>query len=124
MIPVVVGSNPIKHPFSFVRIGNGGLSVIDNARGVVLGVDPGAAYAPGTLALEPGETLVLYTDGVTEAFNADNEPFSEERLCAVLAKPVCSCAEIVEAIAAAIKSFVGDTLRSDDVAVLALRRAF
>jgi sigma-B regulation protein RsbU (phosphoserine phosphatase) len=91
-------------------------------RGVVLGVDPGAAYAPGTLALEPGETLVLYTDGVTEAFNAANEPFSEARLCAVLAKHGRSCAETVEAVAAAVEDFVGGTPRSDDIAVLALRR--
>lgn len=104
------------------RLGKGGLSALDDATGVVLGVDPGAAYAPGTLALEPGETLVLYTDGVTEAFNAADEPFSEERLCAVLAQPMCSCAQIVAAIAAAVKEFVGDTPRSDDVALLALRR--
>jgi sigma-B regulation protein RsbU (phosphoserine phosphatase) len=105
------------------RLGNSGPSAINDATGVVLGVDPAAAYAPGTLALEPGETLVLYTDGVTEAFNAANEPFSEERLCAVLAERGRSCAQIVEAVAAAIKNFVGDTPRSDDVALLALRRA-
>jgi sigma-B regulation protein RsbU (phosphoserine phosphatase) len=104
------------------RIDNGGPTTVDGATGVVLGIDPNAAYTSGTLALTSGETLVLYTDGVTEAFNAANEPFSEERLCAVLAGHGRSCADVIEAVAAAIKDFVGDTPRSDDIAVLALRR--
>src|SRR5882724_402618 len=58
---------------------------VENTGGMVLGVKPGAIYTAGALNLAPGDSLYLYTDGVTEAFNDTEEMFGEERLETVLA---------------------------------------
>ena len=57
-----------------------------DASGTVLGVFPEAEYAGAATALHSGDRLLLYTDGITEARNADGEEFGEERLSAALAR--------------------------------------
>src|ERR1700733_1705985 len=59
------GHNP-----PYVRRADGSVEVLSGAVGLVLGVMPGIAYPDHTLQLLPGDRLVLYTDGVTEAFNS------------------------------------------------------
>jgi phosphoserine phosphatase RsbU/P len=59
---------------------------------------------------------------VTEAFNSADEPFGEARLETVLSGQPRSCAGMVEAVTEAIAAFTGDAPRSDDIAMLALRR--
>ena len=54
--------------------------------GTVLGVFPDAEYARRATALRSGDRLLLYTDGITEARNADGEEFGEERLSGVLVR--------------------------------------
>jgi phosphoserine phosphatase RsbU/P len=95
---------------------------IEDAAGIVLGIEPAAAYVDGALPLAADDMLFLYTDGVTEAFNGADEPFGEARLDAVLAGGRRSCAEIVGAVLKAVEDFVGNAPRSDDIAMLALRR--
>ena len=53
--------------------------------GIVIGIMPEATYEEGVVSLGAGDDLVLYTDGVTEAANPDEEMFGEARLEAVLA---------------------------------------
>ena len=48
--------------------------------GVILGILPGYQYAQGSIELQPGDQLLLYTDGISEAANADGEEFGEARL--------------------------------------------
>jgi sigma-B regulation protein RsbU (phosphoserine phosphatase) len=55
-----------------------------NAGGAVLGVFPKWDYEQATVSLEPGDRLVLFTDGVTEAANARDEEFGEERLAQLI----------------------------------------
>ncbi|HLN13140.1 MAG TPA: SpoIIE family protein phosphatase [bacterium] len=55
-----------------------------DARGLLLGVSPDARYAATELTVHPGDLLLLFTDGITEARNADGEEFGEERLGALL----------------------------------------
>jgi sigma-B regulation protein RsbU (phosphoserine phosphatase) len=52
--------------------------------GPVLGVDPDAGYHAGTIRLEPGDTLVAYSDGVVDEENAEGEPFGPQRLSTLL----------------------------------------
>src|SRR6185437_10186324 len=100
------------------------LAPIEDARGIILGVRPQAEYQTGTLTLEPGDILYLFSDGVTEAYDTTGALFSEERLEAALrAAAGLSSREVVRVVSDALKTFVGTALPSDDITMLALRRA-
>jgi len=97
---------------------------IEGAKGVILGVRPDAVYATGLTSLAPGESIYVFTDGVTEAADGEGELFAEARLESVLrAGAGCStAAEIVKSVGEAVRSFVGRALPSDDITMLAVRR--
>ena len=91
--------------------------------GVALGVMPGLEYHQDTFSLNPGDTLILYTDGVSEAMNAEGEEFGVERLQQLFAnQPPTSAKMAIEAIMRAVSDFAGGTPQSDDVTCLVLRR--
>jgi phosphoserine phosphatase RsbU/P len=105
------------------RLNGQGIEAIEGGKGIILGVKPDAVYATGSLSLAPGDAIYLFTDGVTEAANTQDDLFSEERLEAVLRAAVgSSTAEIVNSVARAVRDFVGTALPSDDITMLALRR--
>ena len=75
------------------------------------------------MTLAPGDGLVLYTDGITEAQNAVKEFYGLERLCAVVAAHWGRSAEAVkEAIVEDVRAFVGDALMYDDVTLVVLKQ--
>jgi sigma-B regulation protein RsbU (phosphoserine phosphatase) len=88
--------------------------------GGLAGIEPGLEAPRSSLALEPGDTLVLYTDGVTEAMNPADDLFGDERLLVTPAGT--SAAETVSNLVAALRAFVGKREAADDIAILALRR--
>jgi sigma-B regulation protein RsbU (phosphoserine phosphatase) len=91
--------------------------------GVALGVDPALAYTQKTVALAPGDTLVLYTDGVTDALNAAGQEYGLERLQqAILAGRGKSAQEMVRALDAELCAFIGGTTPFDDITLLVLKR--
>lgn len=99
------------------------LAVIEGARGILLGVQHNAVYATGRLRLAPGDSIYIFTDGVTEAANSRDELFSAERLETVLrAAAGSSSAEMVKSVASAVRDFVDGALASDDITMLAIRR--
>ena len=106
------------------RVNGQGLAAIEGAKGIILGVRPDAVYATGRTALAPGESIYVFTDGVTEAADSEGELFAEARLEAVLrAGAGCStAAEIVKSVGEAVRGFVGTALPSDDITMLAVRR--
>jgi phosphoserine phosphatase RsbU/P len=105
------------------RLNGQGIEAIEGGKGIILGVKPDAVYATGSLSLAPGDAIYLFTDGVTEAANTQDDLFSEERLETVLRAAVgSSTAEIVNSVARAVRDFVGTALPSDDITMLALRR--
>ncbi len=74
--------------------------------------------------LQPGESLVVYTDGLTEATNGSGEQYGEKRLADVLLHHVRSSPrEILEACVDDLKAFKGKTTKSDDLTILVLQRA-
>jgi sigma-B regulation protein RsbU (phosphoserine phosphatase) len=93
------------------------------AHGPPLGLFPGKTYASGTFTMKPGDLLALYTDGVTEAANADDEEFSTDRLVATLqdlrTKPLT---ELEASLAATLLAFTGGTPFGDDRTLVLLRR--
>ena len=91
-------------------------------RGFVLGVMEGVKFKQESLKLDPGDILVLYTDGVTEAMNPKNEMFSKERLKEILSKiEDKDVKNITSTIRESIKSFVQDAPQSDDITILVLK---
>jgi phosphoserine phosphatase RsbU/P len=111
------GHNPPLH----IRKG-GQVSYLENSGGLVLGVEEGIVYQVDRIQLEPGEMLFLYTDGVTEAMNDQEDLFSEERLQEELAR--CSQKAIQALIATLmqrINEFVGEAPQSDDITMMVLQ---
>lgn len=91
--------------------------------GLVLGVMTEAEYSDDAVSLEAGDTIVTYTDGVTEAMNPARELYSEERLQKALEKLAGhSVKETVAEIVASVRTHAAGAPQSDDIAVLALRR--
>jgi sigma-B regulation protein RsbU (phosphoserine phosphatase) len=91
--------------------------------GGLAGLEVGLEVPCQTMRLSPGETLVLYTDGVTEAFNGSEQMFGEEGLLAHLAgDPGKSAGGTVAGLVEALRRFTGEEPQSDDIAVIAVRR--
>ncbi len=90
--------------------------------GIVLGIDENQVYAEGSAQLAPGDLLVLYTDGVTDALSG-REEFGLARLEELVQKHRrASAAEIVARLEAALHDFIGATAPVDDITVLVARR--
>jgi sigma-B regulation protein RsbU (phosphoserine phosphatase) len=93
------------------------------AQGMALGVVTGVALQQRETRLEPGDLLLFYTDGVTDALNDRMEEFGLEQLCSVVKRHHSrSAAEVVEAINRAVDEFVGDTPQFDDFTLAVLKR--
>jgi serine phosphatase RsbU (regulator of sigma subunit) len=111
------------HPLPLLRRGSGGVEMLaETDTGLPLGVDRGAAYAQSTLTLGPGDCLTLYTDGVTEAMNSQQELYGEGRLRAQLDSGPQGAASIGARILADVKQFVGARRQSDDICLACFGR--
>jgi len=112
------------HERPFVLGQDGRPDLVEKKRGgLVLGFDPDAAYEEDVIRLMPGEGLVIYTDGVTEAMNVKHEMFMVTRLSEALASVCCKvpARAIIEGVINSVRSFVGGYPQSDDITLLALR---
>lgn len=91
--------------------------------GIALGVMPEAVFTRHTVQLQPGETLFLYTDGVTEAIAANDSFYGEPRLEALLSSmaPNATALEWVKAVTTDVATFAKGHVQADDITVLALR---
>jgi phosphoserine phosphatase RsbU/P len=76
-----------------------------------------------TLPLEPGDTFVLFSDGVSEAMNTAEDFYGEERLLTALTGAGASAADTVTRVLRDVRAFVADAQQSDDITVLAVRYA-
>lgn len=90
--------------------------------GPLVGVIPGAEFEIRSTGIEPGETLLAFTDGVTEAQNSAGEFFGRERLYGLVSRPAATASELLDSVQASVGDFVGDSEPSDDIALLAVRR--
>jgi len=109
------------HTPPLIRRRDGSVDWLKGSDGLMLGVMPGAKYVTHTLNLEAGDRLVLYTDGVTEAFNATAEAYGEQRLVAeVKACGGGPAAAVVESICRSVSQFAGGAAQSDDITLSVL----
>ncbi|MBB5214730.1 SpoIIE family protein phosphatase [Parapusillimonas granuli] len=112
------------HPPLCVLQRNGELRMLEGRSGPACGVQDGLPYRLFTAVLEPGETVLGYTDGVTEALNPAGELYGESRLFEFLARrPPADAQATTDALIRHVREFAHDTDQSDDITVIAAKRA-
>ena len=105
--PVFLGRNGVR------RLETGGL---------ILGLFPQATYDQETIRFEPGDRLIVFSDGVTEAMNAAGEEFGEERLLACLeAHRDSGPKALLDGLLVAVRIFAAGAAQNDDVTALVVR---
>ena len=124
--------DPADHRLTYARAGHnpprlkrgdtGEVCVLDDAPGLPLGITDEYDIQTGQLELDLHDTLVLYTDGITEAFSADREQFGTRRLDEALivcsGEPEC----VVDSVHKALYQHTRSLSRDDDQTIVALRR--
>ncbi len=113
------------HPAPLLRRADGRIETVAAKPGLMIGCAPiEPVYTDKELTLAPGETLILYTDGYTEAFAPDRRMFGLEGLCEVLggARTSLPLQECAEETAAAVAQFTGGELQDDQTLLLLRRR--
>jgi sigma-B regulation protein RsbU (phosphoserine phosphatase) len=107
------------------RLDRGRVIALDGSLSLPLGIDPDEAYRDVTETLEPGDALVLYTDGITEARAAGRSTPSDElnlfgtdRLDDVLNGCSCDAGSLIESTLEAVESFTGGAAPTDDRTLL------
>lgn len=109
------------HNAPVLRRKNGGIERLE-AGGVPLGINPQAAYQTAEVELAPGDALVLFTDGVVEAFNDRGEEFSDSRwIETIRALPESDAQDSLRFLMKRVDDFVGATRQSDDITCLVFR---
>lgn len=113
---VNAGHNP-----PYVLRADGTLEALPNSINICLGVIEGFDYTAQTLTLNPGDSIVTFTDGVTEACSTTDELYGEARLEALLPTLKGKDARsIVDAINEAVHTHAGGAEQSDDITILVL----
>ena len=124
--------NPANGSFTYANGGHnaplviradGGVEFLPSTHGIALGVAPGFKYQSQSFTINPGDTIILYTDGVSEAMNIAGEEFGTERMSAVFeGNPALTAEEATLKLFEALREFVGDAVQSDDITCLTLYR--
>jgi sigma-B regulation protein RsbU (phosphoserine phosphatase) len=114
--------NAGHNPPLLVRAGGGVETLSDG--GLVLGMFDDVVYDGGNVEMRPGDTLVVYSDGVTETWDPDGEEFAEERLRALaVANRTLDAESLQQAILREIERFEAGARATDDRTIVVLKRA-
>src|ERR1700722_1214670 len=109
------------HNNPILRRGNGLVERLDIG-GLPLGIQPEAKYESASVALAPGDWLIIFTDGLVEAENANQDEYGEGRLLnAIAAGAAGTPQEMLNRLMAELDLFVGDTPQHDDVTCLLVK---
>lgn len=110
------------HEAPFIVRGDGKVERLKKKQGIAMGIFDDVEYQADAFTLQPGDALVLFTDGVSEATGADDELYTATRIHAALErtreKP--SARFIAEGLADSVRTFVGEVPQSDDIAILVI----
>ena len=110
------------HTPPLLRGTDGAVRPLESPPSLPIGLSPAASYAASAIKLEPGDTLILYTDGVTEAFGPGRELYGEDRLVHTLGRCGCdSPSELNAAVLGSVSDFANGADQSDDIALLSLK---
>lgn len=111
------GHNP-----PFISTGGGDYQLMDLPTGTLVGIQGQSQFSIAELQLNPGDSLLLYTDGIPEAMNTQKMMFETERMEQVLnQRKHPDMKELVQSLENAVETFVGDAQQHDDFTVLGLR---
>lgn len=105
-------------------VGANGVKASLEPTGPAVGMMPDVKFEIKQVQLEPGDILIGYTDGVTEAYNPSGEFFTSERLDSLLEQPASSARELLEQIKTHLFAHVDNAVQSDDITMLAVQRMF
>jgi serine phosphatase RsbU (regulator of sigma subunit) len=105
------------------RNGNGNFGIERlEVGGMPFGISPEAEYKTGTVELSSRDALILFTDGVVEAFNQSGEEFTDQRWTAAIRNlPDWDAQPSLQFLMQRVDEFVGTTRQSDDITCLILR---
>ena len=110
------------HEYPLIKGATGNFEVIKDKHGFVVGGMENIHYKEYEFDIEKGGTLFLYTDGVAEATNANQELFGMERMLSALNEaPDASPEELLQNMSNAVNAFVGDAPQFDDLTMLAVK---
>jgi sigma-B regulation protein RsbU (phosphoserine phosphatase) len=109
------------HEYPAVKMGEGGFGLYKDKHGLVIGAMDGVRYTQYELQLRPGDRLFLYTDGVPEATDANNELFGTERMVEALNRdPAAGPQEVIGIVREAVDGFVREAEQFDDMTMVCL----
>ena len=94
---------------------------LDDVGGIPLGIDPGMTYEFSEVVLERGQTLVLYTDGITDAMNPQREMFGVEGIEAALDRCSGEPACVMNSITTALREHEAGGRPADDQTIVAIK---
>jgi phosphoserine phosphatase RsbU/P len=127
---IIAEFDPATRQLSYVNAGHNS-PVLRRADGAIerlesssvpLGIQDNSSFPAAQIELQPNDTLILFTDGVIEAFNAANEEFSDPRLIQVVRNlPRQTAQATLHSIMKSVEAFVGATRQSDDITCLVLQ---
>ena len=109
------------HEYPAIRRPDGSFELLKDKHGLVLGIMEDTEYEQYKLKLEPGSKIFVYTDGLAEATDSDNELFGTDRIIETLnTDPDAKPEELLKTMKHAVDLFVGDTPQFDDLTMLCL----
>ncbi len=120
-----------KSIFHFSNAGHNPPFLIDSAKkvtrltkgGTVLGFMEDYQFEEDSIKLNAGDMVIIYSDGITEALNKNNEEFGEDRLFVALTENIKSTADtLIEKVFDAVKIFVKDVPQSDDITIVVIKK--
>jgi sigma-B regulation protein RsbU (phosphoserine phosphatase) len=117
----IVYASAGHNPPRLKRCEDGTLALLDRAGGLPLGISSGESYAAATHQLRPGDQLVLYTDGITEAHDPAGKMFGLARLDKVLENCSVGASDILRAVLDALDDFTAGQPAHDDRTLLVLK---
>jgi len=108
------------HPAPYVRRADGNVIALPVPRNPPVGASSKSVVTQVPFQLEPGDTIVIFTDGVTEAMNAAKQLYGDQRLIAAIRESDGTSSGIINNILRTVKEFAGGHPQSDDITLVSL----